>query len=69
MRLLEEDQKKKKFNVLKIYLIAMQTSSSFRGELLEQGIVSQDKVECKVISPPGTFLKFDFSRITQHNSA
>lgn len=46
----------------------MQTSSSFRGELLEQGIVSQDKVECKVISP-GTFLKFDFSRITQHNSA
>lgn len=47
----------------------MQTSSSFRGELLEQGIVSQDKVECKVISPPGTFLKFDFSRITQHNSA
>lgn len=35
----------------------MQTSSSFRGELLEQGIVSQDKVECKVISPPRDIFK------------
>lgn len=33
----------------------MQTSSCFRAELLEQRIVLQDKVECKVV--PGTFSK------------
>lgn len=34
----------------------MQASSCFHAELLEQRIVLQDKVECKVI-PPGRFLK------------
>lgn len=45
----------------------MQKSSCFHAELLEQRIVLQDKVECKVI--PWTFLKFYFSKITHHNSA
>lgn len=46
----------------------MQTSSCFHAELLEQRIVLQDKVECKVI-PLDIFKKFYFSKIAHHSSA
>lgn len=56
MRLFQ--RKTKKFNVLNIYLMAMQKSSCFHAELLEPRIVLQDRVECKVI--PWALLRFCF---------